>query len=136
MKRAIAALAAAILSGGLAAANGGLALPPAPARVWPAGCAVAPASWPGDLPRAGLVVENRRDERLHLRLEDRSRSGRTPVDLGIVGRGERMTVPYALPAGRNVLAARSESGGVVRMIFHVPNRGPDTCTRRYFWPIM
>ena len=121
---------------GLAAAGGTHSLRTAESIRFPAECIVTVAVAPGYLPRAGLIVENRRPEPVQLWLEGRPGSGLTRADLGVVGGRDRRDYAYALPAGRNLLTARDASGRPYRQLFYVTNHGAGTCGRRYVWQIV
>jgi hypothetical protein len=100
---------------------------------YPPGCMVAVAGAPGYLPRAGITIHNRRSRPVHAWLEPRN--GLARLDLGNIGIGESLTFAHALPAGRNLLHARSEAGARIATVLYVANRGAGTCSRRYLWRI-
>jgi hypothetical protein len=135
MKILILVLVAASLSLGFAAADGTNSWPEPASVQFPAGCIVAIPAAPGYLPRAGLVVENRGSEPLRVRLEGRAGLSLNQADLGVVGAGASVTFAHTLPAGRNVLRVRGDSGREIRQVFYVNNHGARTCGRRYAWPI-
>jgi hypothetical protein len=135
MKMARYGLVAALLSLWLAAAAGTRALQYEAIARYPDGCIVSVTVAPGYLPRAALVIENRRSETVYAWLEPRQGSGLERIDLGSLGAGERRSYAHLLPAGRNVLTARAGASGGLRQLFYVTNHGPGTCERRYVWPI-
>ncbi len=103
----------------------------------PAGCLVRAAVAPGYLPRAHLAVENRRAGSIRVWVEARVGLGLPRTELGRLGPFETRVFAYALPAGRNFVAADAAGEKVpkLRQVLHVSNRGPDTCTRRYLWRV-
>jgi hypothetical protein len=126
----------AALAAGLIAAGVGSALAEARGEP-PAGCAVPVTVAPGYLPRAHLAVENRRAAALRVWVEARTGSGLPRTELGRLDPFERRVFPHALPAGRNVLAARAAEGedAILRHVLSVNNRGSETCARRYLWRV-
>jgi hypothetical protein len=100
---------------------------------YPPGCAVAVGGEDRLLPRAGLMIENRRASPVRAWIEPRY--GLPRADLGIVAAGESMFVAQTIPAGRNLLQATDLEGRVTRTVMQVANRGAGTCRRRYLWRI-
>lgn len=105
-----------------------------------AGCLVRTAPSPGRPSRATLVVENRRPEAVRIWLEARAGWDLARTDFGIVGPRQSRTAPNAIPARRNGLSAvAAREAGDPRFVrgqtFHVANRRPDTCARRFAWPL-
>ena len=101
---------------------------------YPPGCAVAINGAPGYLPRASVTIENRSAGSVSAWLE--ARNGQPRIEFGQIGEGELRVLAHTLPAGRNLLQARSERGGAqLRAVINVANHGAATCNRRYVWRI-
>jgi hypothetical protein len=106
-------------------------------RTYPADCVVAIAGAPGYLPRAAVAIENKTRQPFRVSVEGRDGLGLRSVELGRVGAREQKVFPHALPAGRNIVTAAADEAPLrtLRQIIYVNNHGPETCRRRYYWPV-
>ena len=100
---------------------------------YPPGCTIVIDGSAVPIPRAVLIIENRRGEVVQATLA--ARYGLPATSLGAIGPGESRVIVHAVPAGRNLLIAKDGRGWTAHVIVTVTNRGAATCGRRYVWRI-